>query len=818
MIVLFGNFIGKYKDNIISESASHLAEISAQIKIYVEEKIKSDWKVAKSISNGMKTYSPEDSDRLMELLQTERDIWNISDIYVYTENGFSISADGDMKNNDVVSELVYNAEKFGRYMNIVRSTVTYTIPIETDVTLNDSRIVALSVVQDLDTFIDNMGLSSFDGTSCVFLTQCNGSKISQLTTTGAPNLYNAFSLFDGKTIRCLNQKDFVYDGELPDKDAYTFLLENEQSSEYVVTTPIRTDSGVWRLFYMVPEEIANKATNEFSSYIVFLSFSIIGVFLVCGIVAFVFVYKTRQKKFDLALTARDRMLDLLVTNTRNAFALLSAEKEAPLYISSNAGQIIGDTSFQIIHHGQGYQLKSHAEEGTSAIRQINEELGGWDGQTEFCSSFIPYSDGGAVRHFVMRIYPVEGDKNEFIAMAQDITQEREREETLKNALAMADSANGAKTRFLSNMSHDIRTPMNAIVNMTNFAIEAMDDKTAQLEYLNTIQDSADHLLRLINDILDVSRIESGQMFIDQKPFDMKKCLHDVCEIIAPLCMAKHLEFRVDYDGLKNCNLLGDKLKLSQVLINLLNNAVKFTPEHGTVRFTARELPSLKSEMISLRFEIADNGIGISAENMEHIFEPFIRADAAAIKKIEGSGLGLSICKSYVTALGGRLTCSSELNKGSTFTVELFFERDFHSSTVQTIPPEQQNISFDGKHALLCEDHKINQAIACKILQKIGFTVEVAADGDEGVTKFLSSPVGYYDIIYMDIQMPVMTGYEAAAAIRASDHVQAQTIPIIAMTANVFAEDVEKARAAEMNGHIAKPIVMQNLISETRKVL
>ena len=228
MLVLFGNFIGKYKDNIISESASHLAEINAQIKIYVEEKINSDWKVAESISNGMKTYSPEDSDKLMDLLQTERDIWKISDIYVYTENGFSISADGDMKDNDVVSELVYNAEKFGRYMNIVRSTVTYTVPIETDVTLMDSKIVALSVVQDLDTFIDNMELSSFDGTSYVFLTQSNGSKISQLTTTGAPNLYNAFSLFDDKTVCCLNQKDFVFDGRLPDEEAYTFLLQTEK--------------------------------------------------------------------------------------------------------------------------------------------------------------------------------------------------------------------------------------------------------------------------------------------------------------------------------------------------------------------------------------------------------------------------------------------------------------------------------------------------------------------------------------------------------------------------------------------------------------
>ncbi len=819
MAMLFSNFIGRYKENIVSESASHLSEINAQIKIYVEEKINNDWKVTQSIANSINAYSPQESDAMIALLQQERDIWQVSDIYIYTQDGNSISAERDIKNNDTASDLIYNAKKHGKYMTILRSTVTYTVPIETETMLNGSKVVALSIVQDLESFVDNMGISSFDGSSYVFLTQENGSKISQLTTTGAPDLYNAFTLFDGKSVKCLNVDDFVFDGSFPTDQAYTFLVQDKTGGEYLLSTPIQTDSGTWRLFYAVPEEVANKTTNDFSSYVTLLSISVMAVFSLCGIIAFIAIYRNRQRKFDRELIARDRMLDLLVTNTRNAFALLSTQQATPLYMSSNAKQIIGDISLRLVGNEQGYSVENFEGEETDSIRAINAELKDWNAKEEFASPFIPYiDDSGTQRHFVLRIYPVESDPDEFIAIAQDVTQEREREETLKNALAVADSANVAKTRFLSNMSHDIRTPMNAIVNMTNFALESMDDKQSQREYLNTIRDSADHLLHLINDILDMSRIESGKTSIESAPFDLSKCLHDVCEIVAPLCAAKKLAFSTNYNELKNTQLLGDKLKLSQVLINLLNNAVKFTPENGTIQFNVSELPSLKSKMVSLRFDVSDTGMGISKENLEHIFDPFVRENGGRVQQIEGSGLGLSICKSYVTAMGGKISCESKVDKGSTFTIELFFEKDSTASSTEIADTAAQGITFDGKHALVCEDHKVNQAIAKKILEKLGFAVDIASDGAEGSQKFISSENDCYDIIYMDIQMPVMTGYEAAQAIRQSGHPQAKTIPIIAMTANVFAEDVERARVAGMNGHIGKPIVIENLISETQKVI
>ena len=818
MIALFGNFIGSYKNNIVNESASHLSEINAQIRIYVEEKINNDWKVAQSIANTIISYSPQNNEKeLAELIRQERDIWHVSDVYIYTEDGSSIGADGDIKNKDVAADLVYNVRKHGKYMTILSSTVTYTIPVETTAELHGSKVVALSVVQDLESLVDNMGISSFDGTSCVYLTQDNGSKISQLTTTGAPDLYNVFSLFDNKKIKCLNEEDYVFEGSLPTDQSYAFLLEDGDSGSYVLSTPIHTESGVWRLFYAVPEAVANKTTNDFSSYVTFLSFSVIGIFSVCGLIAFVTLYKSRKKKFDRAMVARDRMLDLLVTNTRNAFALLSTRQDTPLYVSSNCKEIIGDISLQLVGGDQTYQIKNFGGAETDSIRTVNSELIHWNGVEEFTSPFLPYTDGsGALRHFVLRIYPVEKEPSEFIVIAQDVTQERAREEMLKNAIAMADSANIAKTKFLSNMSHDIRTPMNAIVNMTRFAIDTVDDKAAQLEYLHTIQESADHLLHLINDILDLSRIESGQVSIAFTPFDLGDCLKEVCEMVAPLCHAKGQEFHTDTSGLHSVSLLGDKLKLSQVLINLLNNAVKFTQEQGQIRFVVKELHSLKPGIVSLAFEVQDNGRGISEADLQTIFDPFVRASGGAVNKIEGTGLGLSICKSYIAAMGGQISCKSELGAGSTFLVELFFEKNMEATKAASNSAVTQQASFHGKRALLCEDHKVNQVIARKLLEKLGFTVDVASDGAEGVDKFTSSTAGTYDVIYMDIQMPNLNGYEAAQVIRSSGHPNAG-IPIIAMTANAFAEDVEKARAAGMNGHVAKPIVLEALITETKKI-
>jgi len=393
-----------------------------------------------------------------------------------------------------------------------------------------------------------------------------------------------------------------------------------------------------------------------------------------------------------------------------------------------------------------------------------------------------------------------------------------REEDLRHALVLADSANQAKTQFLSNMSHDIRTPMNAIINMTRFTIENYDDKKKAFEYLSVIQSSSDHLLKLINDVLDMSRIESGKLSFATEPFDLPQNMESICQIVKPLCNAKQQQFIYDASSFVHTKLIGDTMRLQRILINLLNNAMKFTPSGGTIQFSVKELSSLNPQTASYQFTVTDNGIGIAPDNIERIFEPFTRLEHNVdVQATEGSGLGLSITKRFVEAMGGTITVKSALHEGSTFTVELFFP--LASEEIPSAKADAHSTkNFDGKRALLVEDNEINREIATMMLKEMGFAVETAADGDEAVEQYRKNAPYYYDIIFMDIQMARMNGYDASKLIRISQKEDAKTIPIIAMTANVFAEDKEKARKAEMSAHIGKPLNPDELQNITSAVL
>lgn len=817
LIWFFRNFISRYQDSITAESASHLVEISYQVASYIEGKIDNDWKVAESIADGFQTREQAETDDLLAFMRNEQDIWGVSNIVVYTEDGCCVNAEGDAVRPDEAAEFIYGAQQYGQCMTIKQSTVTYTVPLESRLLINGSRAVAVSTVQNLDSFLDGMDFSSFDGEAFMYLAQSGGAKISQLTHPNAPEIHNILTLFDDMDCICLTQEGYTVEDTMITEEISTFLCRNDNGSWYVVLMPVKNGDTLWQLCYWVPEGVVNATMDGFTSSVIGLSIAIIVFLAFCTLITFRFIYQARRRQFDSALMVRERLYDQLVVNTQIAFALLSTRQAEPLYCSSNVKDIIGYSYLGLVVEGQRYRMIMPDGMESEAVAKINSKLAEWDGNGSFISDYVPHAEEGCRRYYVMRLYPSENDA-EFVGIAQDVTKEREREEALKNALTMADSANHAKTRFLANMSHDIRTPMNAIMNMTRFLMESVDEPEKQTEYLKTILDSSGHLLHIINDILDMSRIESGQDAIAAEPFELQKMLDEICEMIRPLCMAKQQGFTVDFSNIQTNHLIGDRIKLSQVLINLLNNAMKFTPAGGLVHFAVLEMRSLRSETAAFRFVIEDSGMGIDPKQIPGLFEPFTRAENTKVRSIEGTGLGLSICKSYVTAMGGTIACDSTVDAGSVFTVELSFDKDSAQPSHTSTHIEETAASFKNMRALLCEDNEINQMIACRILEQLGFEVEIAGDGAEAVDTFISSAPGDYDVIYMDIQMPEMNGYEATVAIRASGHPQARSVPIIAMTANVYAEDVEKSRASGMNAHIGKPLVIKDLIYETNKAL
>ena len=400
-----------------------------------------------------------------------------------------------------------------------------------------------------------------------------------------------------------------------------------------------------------------------------------------------------------------------------------------------------------------------------------------------------------------------------------VRQEREAERELYNkqlseALRAAQIASSSKTTFLSNMSHDIRTPMNAVLGFTALLAKDAENPVKVREYSAKIMASGQHLLSLINDVLDMSKIESGKVVLNYEQFALDDITAALDAIIQPMAKAKNQEFHLEISGISHPYFVGDETRINQVLLNLLSNAVKYTQEGGSIwlRITGQEQRSSQYERI--RIEVEDNGYGMTPEYLEKIFDAFTRAENSMTNKVQGTGLGMAITKSIVELMGGTIAVSSEVDRGSLFVVELDLRiaedgtADLHKSGSTAVPTE--GCSLEGMRFLAAEDNEINAEILTELLDLEGASCEVAGNGQLALERFSQAETGAFDAILMDVQMPVMNGYDATRAIRALPRSDAAAIPIIAMTANAFAEDEKAALDAGMDAHVPKPLDIELL--------
>ena len=529
------------------------------------------------------------------------------------------------------------------------------------------------------------------------------------------------------------------------------------------------------------------------------------------------------------------------------------------------------------------------------------------------------------------------------ALERDNEALRAANEDLEEALRAAEAANQAKSRFLSSMSHDIRTPMNAIMGMTSIGLSHIDEKARVQDCLSKIQTASAHLMSLVNDVLDMSRIDSGRLTLSEEPFSLADLVHDIAVIVLPQARQKNQELQIEIGRIEEEVLLGDELRLRQILVNIIGNAVKYTQEGGAIQVGLTAQRTAGEGPVELAFSCRDNGIGMSPAFLEKIFIPFERVRSAAVSKIEGTGLGMSIVKSLVDRMGGQITVESREGEGSCFRVELPLPVSAQRRPPLALPAGQTvlvaeilddlagqasdclreeglvpvritsgleavtwlteaqvedrmpcalllgqeledmpvlevaahvrqlagrefpivlvseddwaqieyratragvsafvpcplfssrlldtlselmgggrgnqsaggdlNADYSGSRVLLVEDNELNQEIAVELLGLTGVQVEVAGDGAQAVDMFAAAPAGYYDLIFMDVQMPVMNGYEATRRIRQMDREDAGRVWIVAMTANAFVEDVRLSREAGMNEHVSKPVDLERL--------
>ena len=399
---------------------------------------------------------------------------------------------------------------------------------------------------------------------------------------------------------------------------------------------------------------------------------------------------------------------------------------------------------------------------------------------------------------------------------EETRNEMEKKRMLENALVQANKANKAKSEFLSNMSHDIRTPMNAIIGFTSLALSHIDNIEQVEEYLRKIMTSGNHLLNLINDVLDMSRIESGKMKLEENPCRLSDILQGLYNIIQADAKAKKLELNIESADVENEDVICDELRLNQVLLNLLSNAVKYTGEGGSVRLKLTEKTGAPEGYANYEFCITDNGIGMSEDFVQHIFEPFEREKNTTFSGIQGTGLGMAITKNIVDMMNGSIEIKSKKDSGTEVLVSFVFK--LNSQTKEQRDVKDKSLNLQKGRILLAEDNELNQEIAASILSDAGFSVEIAGNGQIAVDMLKQSQEGYYQLILMDVQMPIMNGYEATKEIRKLSDKKLSSIPIFAMTANAFEEDKQEALRCGMNGHIAKPIDVEKLFEVLDKIL
>ena len=808
---------------------------------------------------------------------------------------------------------------------------------------------AIAIAYENSDIVDVLDISAFDGNAQSFMIHPDGRVVVDHSSEAWGNVYNFFGILreysdmSEKEINALLEKF-----KAGRTDA--MLLNLDERNYYLVYE--KSDIQDWMFLGLVQADIVNASMNRLQRSTIFFVSAI--VFCIAALFISLIIQKNRTnlRRKDTEILYRDELFQKLSMNVDDVFLMLDAKTYQADYVSPNVEKLLGITVEQI-HKDICILRKLHSEKQEDPEKNYLEEIQVQE-QREWDFEYVHLKTGEKRWFHNIAMGSEVNGKKKYILVMSDRTSDRKMNQALSEAVRAAETANKAKSTFLSNMSHDIRTPMNAIIGFTTLAVSNIDDKKRVRDYLGKILSSSNHLLSLINDILDMSRIESGKIHLEETEVSLSDVLHDLKTIISGQIHAKQLELYMDAMDITNEDVYCDKTRLNQVLLNLLSNAVKFTPAGGTVSVRIRQYPGTVkgSELYEIR--VKDNGIGMSQEFVQKIFSPFERERTSTVSRIQGTGLGMAITKNIVNMMGGTIEVLTEQGKGTEFIVRLPFRIQskhqriekiaeleglkalvvdddfntcdsvtkmlvkvgmrsewtlsgkeavlrarqsmemgdaFHAYIIDWRLPDMNGIEvtrqirslgddtpiiiltaydwsdievearaagvtafcakpmfmsdirdtlmtaigqkqaeaetailpaagsdFRGKCILLVEDNELNSEIAAEILNEYGFLVDTAENGAEAVEKVKNSKPGNYDLVLMDVQMPVMDGYEATKQIRALDNPALAGITILAMTANAFDEDKKKALECGMDGFLSKPIVIEELISILQKNL
>ncbi len=934
--IFYFNFISR---KIYEDSTDHLSEVYGQVNRSFGAFVERNWGILYSWSDSAALNGADES-TVPEFISREREYWGFSEFYFISADGKCVTADGTAGSMDLGKDwdiLTLQGEPVmaGETLSDGQEIIVFAVPVP-HAEYNGFGFDAIAISYTNADMANSLNVDSFSGKAKCFVIHNDGRVLISTQTGG-----NVF----GNYLTYLNAA-----ADLDESDLARIKNDWENGSAGLLQCKIgdvdyciQYQPVGYQGYILLSAVPQNVVSAGFLSVQKITMNVLVIIFLLLGAALFTLLLlrsRKQSRKSETELQYRERIFDVLSNSVDDIFIMLDSENHNVDYISPNIERLLG---IPVSEARDNIKVLEKCSPGGNVVIP-KEEFAKipLEGNKNWEYEYV-HQHTGERRWYRMTVYNmVIRDIKKYIIVMSDRTLEQQMNQKMREALNAATSANEAKSNFLSNMSHDIRTPMNAIVGFSVLLEKDAENPDKVREYTRKITASSHHLLSLINDVLDMSKIESGKTSLNVDHFSLPELLEELNIILMPQAKAKQQEFKIFVNGTPPEQLVGDKLRLNQILINLLSNAVKYTPDGGKIDMTVSELSRPAQQFVKLRFVVRDNGIGMSEEFQKKIFSPFSREISSVTNKIQGTGLGMAITKNLVDLMGGIISVESAPGKGSTFTVELIFtvpeedesdlwfsrkvkrifvvddEEDvcthvkemmsdtgveveyatdgtaainaiidahrhgndfdvilldwkmpepdgiqtarlirdkvghevpilvltsydwseietearaaginafmpkpfFTSTFWHTIKPlytpdddvkkqdaESEAGIMKGLLFLVAEDNELNAEILTEMLKMEGADCVVASNGKQAVDMFESSEPGHFDMILMDVQMPVMNGYEATGAIRASSHPEAKTIPIAAMTANTFAEDVRDALDSGMDGHLSKPIDM-----------
>ena len=955
LVLLAAGFSVRYlsfvSQTIYQESTSHLEEVLHKSNNMLKEMVRKNLTYL-HLYNGF-LESTSDEDEIQTYIEAAQQNTGFVDFYFLTYDGNYMTVTGETGYLGLQTNL---DERLAHDEDVVVNTalpgkpqmLAFICP-ETQGSYRGFAYDAIAISYYNDAVLRLLDNSAFEGNASNYVIYPDGRVVIDNSVNRKETIYNFLA-----TLR--DHSDLSEEQILALSDAFAqgssgnLKVKLGDTSYYLVYEGTAVQN--WTMVGLVPVSIVNASLDQLWFYTVQIVAGIVLGFAVLIILLIARRSHVTLRQKDTEIRYRDVLFQKLSLNVDDVFLMLDAETSKADYVSPNIGRLLGipwRNVRQDVHALVALYLKDDPDRDKNFLEGLHRGE-----QREWDAAYL-HQETREPRwfHIVAMGSEVEG-KTKYILVMSDRTADKQVNQALSDAVAAAETANRAKSTFLSNMSHDIRTPMNAIIGFTTLAISNLDDQERVKDYLTKTLASSNHLLSLINDVLDMSRIESGKIHLEEVEVNLSDVLHDLKTIVSGQIHAKQLELYMDAMDVTDEDVCCDKTRLNQILLNLLSNAIKFTPAGGTVSVRVRQLSGQAHGCGQYEFRIKDNGIGMSPEFAKRIFEPFERERTSTVSRIQGTGLGMAITKNIVDMMGGTIEVQTAQGKGSEFIVRLPLRvqaehrpvekiteleglkalvvdddfntcdsvtkmlvkvgmraewtlsgkeavlrarqsiemsdvyhayiidwrlpdmngievtrqiRSLHDDTpiiiltaydwsdieveakaagvtafcskpmflsdlretlmsalgqkqtdaTQELLP-QKDADFKGRQILLVEDNELNREIAQEILREYGFRVDTAENGAVAVEKVSTAAPGSYDLVLMDVQMPVMDGYTATRQIRALENPALAGVPILAMTANAFDEDRRRAMESGMNGFLSKPIVIGDLVQELHKIL